>query len=105
MGEKKFIKVLGSEGNKRLRFKIVTRKGRVVDFVVQLEIWVTQKWWPVVRYDYAHGFPHRDMLSPKGEEEKTPLMLATLEQCVQYAEQDLLDRHEWYVAQFLRKMR
>ena len=105
MGEKSFFKWIGSEGIQRLRFRIVTRKGKVIDFIVQLEVFAKHKWHPVVRYDYAHGFPHRDVLSPRGDEEKTPLLLATLEQCVQYAEQDLMDRSEWYVEQFLKKMR
>ncbi|MBI1883468.1 MAG: hypothetical protein HYS08_04585 [Chlamydiae bacterium] len=73
--------------------------------MVQLEVWAKDKWYPVVRYDYARGFAHRDVLSPKGEEEKRPLTLDSLEQCVQYAEQDLTDRYEWYIEQFLRKLR
>ena len=105
MGEKKFFKSLGSDGAKRLRFKLVTKKGKVVDFVVQLEIFEKNKWYPVVRYDFAHGFPHRDMLLPTREEEKTPLSLETLEQCVQYAEQDLMDRYEWYIERFLKQLR
>ncbi len=83
----------------------MTRKGRVVDFLVQLEVLAKEHWHPVVRYDFAHGFPHRDILTPRGDEEKTPLALEALEQCVQYAEQDLMDRQEWYVDRFLRKMR
>ena len=103
VGEKNFLKPLGLDRTKRLRFRIVTRKGRVVDFLVQLELFVKNKWWPVVRYDFAHGFPHRDVLTTRGEEEKTPLSLESLEQCVQFAEQDLEDRHEWYIEQFLKK--
>ena len=102
MGQKSFFKPLGADGLKRLRFKIITRKGKVVDFVVQLELNFKGRWYQVVRYDFAHGFPHRDILTPRGDEEKTPLALETLEQCVQYAEQDLMDRHEWYIERFMR---
>ncbi len=105
MGEKNFLKPLGTDHTKRLRFKIVTKKSKVTDFVVQLEIFVRNKWYSVVRYDFAHGFAHRDVLSPRGEEEKMPLSLETLEQCIQYAEQDLTDRYEWYIEQFIKKMR
>ncbi|MBI2118547.1 MAG: hypothetical protein HYT97_02850 [Elusimicrobia bacterium] len=105
MGEKNFLKFLGADQTRRLRFRIITRKGKVIDFLVQLEVFTKIKWHPVVRYDFSHGFPHRDILLPDGQEEKTPLSLETLEQCVQYAEQDLVDRDEWYVEQFMKKMR
>ena len=105
MGEKRFIKLLGSDGKKRLRFRIVTRKGRVVDFLVQLEVLAGREWLPVVRYDNAHGFPHRDVISPGGEEEKTPLLLDTMEQCLHYGEQDIADRCEWYISHFMKKIR
>jgi hypothetical protein len=102
MGNKHFLKSLGDGGNKRLRFNLETRKGRVVNFLVQLEFRLKNKWLPVVRYDFSHGFPHRDVLSQRGAEDKSPLKLETLEQCVQYAEQDLSDRYEWYLDRFLK---
>ncbi len=105
MGQKQFFKKLGTDGTIRLRFKIVTRNGKIIDFVVQLEVFVRHKWHPVVRYDFAHGFPHRDILSPNGNEEKKPLILDTMEQCVQYAEQDLMDRYEWYIEQFSKYLK
>jgi hypothetical protein len=41
------------------------RRGNVVHFTVQLEIWI-DKWTPVVRYDNAHGEAHIDYINPKG---------------------------------------
>lgn len=105
MGDKFFFKPLGF-GGKRLRFRLRTRKGKVVEFLVQLEMLAGETWKPVVRYDNAHGFAHRDVLDFLGREtEKKPLKLATMEEVLEYAEQDLTDRVDWYVERFLMTRR
>ncbi len=48
----------------RVRFQL--DKGRILDFVVQLELKRSGVWAPVVRYDTAHGFAHRDRHLPDG---------------------------------------
>jgi hypothetical protein len=53
-------------------------------------------WMPVIRYDCAHGFFHRDVLSPKGEKEKQVIAIDNLRDALSYAEQDLKDSWEWY---------
>ena len=50
----------------RYRHRHVRIGGQVVEFVVQYEIRVGLDWVPVARYDTAHGFAHRDLLSPNG---------------------------------------
>lgn len=52
--------------NCQVRFRVDTRRGRVTGFVVQLELEVGDRWYPVVRYDSAHGQPHRDLLDATG---------------------------------------
>lgn len=42
--------------------------GNTVGFVIQLEYWDGARWWPVIRYDTAHGRPHVDYLDPQGNE-------------------------------------
>lgn len=60
----------------------------------------------MVRYDNAHDFAHRDVLDSRGNEiEKTPLKLGTLAEILEYAEQDLMDRADWYVERFLKTRR
>lgn len=106
MGDKFFFKLIGAEDDLRLRFRIRTLKGQVVEFLVQLELHMDGAWKPVVRYDNAHDFAHRDVLDPKGDEiEKTPLRLGTLAEILEYAEQDLMDRADWYVERFLKMRR
>ena len=102
MGEKEFTKDLSSDGDDRLRIKITTKKGQVMEVVVQYESKIMDKWYPVVRYDTAHGFFHRDLLSPKGEETKKVISIENLTDALTYAEQDLEDRWEWYKEKFKR---
>ena len=41
-------------------------RGQVLEFIVQLEIAVGRQWKPVIRYDTAHGFAHRDRYEREG---------------------------------------
>jgi hypothetical protein len=55
------------------RFRIVTDRGHVVLFTTQYETTVDGRRVPVVRYDNAHGFAHRDRLNRRGDViEKSP---------------------------------
>jgi hypothetical protein len=50
------------------------------------------KWNPIVRYDCAHGFFHRDVLFPNGDKDKQVIEFNDLEAALSFAEQDLKDR-------------
>ncbi len=54
-------------GTDRIRVRIHTAGGEVREFVAQYETIIDGRWWPVVRYDSAHGIAHRDLLAPKGD--------------------------------------
>ena len=73
MTKKEFTKVISHSGDDRLRLRIETKNGKVVDIVVQYEGKFNDEWHPIVRYDCAHGFLHRDVLFPGGKKEKQPL--------------------------------
>jgi hypothetical protein len=62
---------LGEEVRKRHRHR--TERGRVIHFSVQLELWFADSWQPVVRYDAAHGFAHRDMYETPSRKRKEHL--------------------------------
>lgn len=38
--------------------------------MVQYKAYIDGKWQAIVRFDEAHGFFHRDVMSPIGEQEK-----------------------------------
>ena len=51
----------------RIRVRFALEGGVVVDFVVQYETVSEDQWRPVVRYDLAHGYLHRDRPDPRGD--------------------------------------
>ena len=52
----------------RIRVRMTTNnRGEVIFFTLQLEVCVLTKWYPVVRYDTAHGEAHIDFLNHRGE--------------------------------------
>lgn len=105
MGEKYFIVPPGKSVNDRLRISIKAFKGKVKYFMVQYEIFLNNEWIAVVRYDLAHGFFHRDVMNPKGEKEKQVIVINNLEDALNYAQQDLKDRWEFYKDLYLKQIK
>ena len=71
--------------------------GRIRHFCVQLEVRIDGIWMPVVRYDTAHGFAHRDILDRKGNNiEKTPLFGMDYNDALTFAESDLKANWAFY---------
>lgn len=56
-----------------------TERGKVVAFAVQLEIRIETQWQPVLRYDAAHGFAHRDWYETRTRKRKEGLRLERAE--------------------------
>ena len=50
------------DNDNALRVHFDVEHGEVLVFVVQLECLFSGKWTPVIRYDTAHGFAHRDKM-------------------------------------------
>ena len=100
---KEFTKLIGDGGEDRIRFRYRIEKGRVADIMIQYECLAEGKWREVVRYDFAHGFFHRDLISWKGEQEKKKIEIDDMKTASVYAEEDLKDRWEWYKQNFLKQ--
>jgi len=47
--------------------RLITENGELTDIMYQFESLIHTKWTPIVRYDCAHGFFHRDVLQPNGD--------------------------------------
>lgn len=87
--------------NARIRLRIFRqrRKG-IIDFIVQLE-YLVGKWIPVIRYDNAHGFLHKDVYSKTGNKKRREEIIAkTLKDAVKIAYKDLSQNYEEYVRRF-----
>ncbi|MEP7170499.1 MAG: hypothetical protein ABI855_14110 [Bacteroidota bacterium] len=104
MKEISYQKFLNDDENEKLRIKISTEKGKVTDVVIQYESFLNEKWTPIIRYDCAHGFFHRDVIFQK-EKEKQAIAITSLEDAFNYAEQDLKDRWEFYKDRYLKKIK
>jgi len=68
-------------------------KGKVEDLIVQLETQIEEKWIPVVRYNYSHGFPHRDLIPTDGRKIKEKIDETDLSKVVTIAIDEL--KHNW----------
>lgn len=86
---------LDSQGLNWYRLRISTERGRVVTFIAQYETIIDGRRVPVVRFDNAHGFAHRDKLDRRGTvREKTPLPVwLTPAQALNTGERDI--RTNW----------
>ena len=106
MKEIAYLKLLEDYETERLRIRIRTNNGKVIDIVVQYETLLNNKWTPIVRYDCAHGFFHRDVLFPKGEKEKETIAISSsLKDALSYAEQEIKDRWEFYKERYIKRMK
>jgi hypothetical protein len=78
----------------RYRHLHIKEKGKIVFFRIQYETKIDDIWYAVARYDTAHGFAHRDLLSLSGTVKKTPLFNQDYNDALSFAESDL--KFNWY---------
>lgn len=71
MNEKSFLVLLGDSTTDRYRFYCRIENRQITVFLVQYEAFIDERWRAIVRYDTAHGYPHRDLLHPDGTATKT----------------------------------
>jgi len=86
--------------NARKRHYHETDKGEVVDFAVQLEVFVNDQWKVVIRYDSAHGFAHIDRYYLDGKKVKKELQLK-LGEALTLADEDIKEKWKTYQKSFL----
>lgn len=99
--EKEYIVLLGEDS--RIRHYHSRMGQQIIEFMIQLEIDVNGAWKPVVRYDTAHGFAHRDIIHPQGEVDKTPVAMGDYNAALSFAELDLRSNWEMYRERFLKE--
>ncbi len=101
MVERSYVQVVGARDRIRVRFK--KERGRIIEFVIQYETLVRNKWQAVVRYDTAHGQPHTDVIRPDGTKEKKLLHLPKFNDAFSYAEEDVKANWERYRQRYLQE--
>ncbi len=85
----------------RYRHLHIQEKGRIVYFRVQYETKINKEWHSVARYDTAHGFAHRDLMSIRGRVEKTPLFKQEYNDALTFAENDLKTNWQYYKRRYM----
>ena len=103
MSENKTEYIIRIGSSDRYRHLHIKEKGRIVFFRVQYETEINGLWYPVVRYDTAHGFAHRDFLNIQGQVEKTPLFNQDYNDALTFAESDLKSNWAIYKERFLEE--
>ena len=93
-----FIVVLDDGVRKRHRHE--TFNGKVIQFVVQLEVWIQSEWKVVIRYDCSHGFAHVDQYDIRSKQTKKELNLS-FESALTYGDWDINENWQKYVHDFL----
>ena len=84
---------------------ITIDKGKVIGFVVQYEVLISDEWKPVVRYDTAHGFAHKDLINPDGSKEKIFLGATDLDEALSLADKDGNENWERYKDRYFRRIK
>ena len=102
MAHKEFLRDIN--GQSRLRVLIVTERGRVKRFTVQLEALIGGSWTPVARYDTTHGFAHLDVLHPKRAQDKVRVRAVDFNEALEIAFADLLANWEAYISQYMKEI-
>ena len=105
MKQIEFLSYLDAVEHNRIRVRLLTENGNLIDVMYQYETLLNESWIAIVRYDCAHGFFHRDVMLPNGDKEKQMIEVGTLKNASLYAEQDLKDRWKWYRERYIKKIK
>lgn len=98
-----FLLLLTSDDRRRRRH--ISEKGRILEFVVQYEIKVNEKWHPVVRYDTAHGYAHIHLFHPDGRQQKRRMNVLDYNLALTIAEDDVRKNWQSYRAKYLKELK
>ena len=89
----------------RYRHHHVWEGNQIVEFRIQFEALIRGKWYPIVRYDNAHGNPHRDLIHPDGSETKDWFNLYTLAEVLTIGQRDIMDNWPAYRKRFEQELK
>ena len=83
-----------------------TLNGLVINYVVKLLLWKSKRYYEVVRFDSAHGCPHKDILDEKGMVVRK-IWFESLDnqQGLDMAIKDIKDNYDLYVERLKKWLR
>ena len=78
-----------------------TASGIIINFVVKLVFEINNRYYEIIRFDSAHGCPHKDVLNVEGKViRKIWYDFLDYKQALDVAIKDLKDNHELYIERF-----
>ena len=105
MGEREFMIYLDPEERlNRYRHYHVWEHGSIAEFRIQYEAMIEEKWHAIVRYDSAHGNPHKDTLHPDGSETKEWFTFYSNAEVLTIGQRDIMENWPTYRARYERGM-
>ncbi|HEY4688840.1 MAG TPA: hypothetical protein VIK33_05985 [Anaerolineae bacterium] len=104
MGEKLFVIYLDEARQNRYRHRHNWERGQVTEFQIQYEAFIAGRWYSVVRYDSAHGQPHRDTLRPDGTQTKDWFPGYSNAEVLTIGQRDIRENWPKYRAQYEKEM-
>lgn len=89
----------------RARMRLFITKGKIENYVVQLEHLMGNDWKQVVRFNYSHGFVHKDIFDIYGNQvNKIDLGSSTnLKHVVESAIKDIKENYKDYIDKFKKQ--
>jgi hypothetical protein len=91
-------------GEIRLRCSFERLGKELRQFTVQLELCWAEHWRPIVRYDNAHGFCHRDTIHANGSQDRTAVFVGDISATFTYAIQDLKAHWQVHRERYLKEI-
>ena len=105
MGEREFLIYLDPDKRQnRYRHSHSWEANKVVEFRIQFEALIDGEWVVIVRYDTAHGRPHRDIMHPDGSEIKEWLDLYSKAEVLTIGQRDIMENWSAYRERFEKEL-
>lgn len=89
----------------RIRHCHFSKEGKIKKFSIQYEAYIKGRWRPIVRYDTAHGFAHKDLIYPDGSKRIISFPNAEYSTILTEGEADLIENWRKYRERFERRTR
>jgi len=100
VSEKEYTFYFTPQRKDRFRYYHYLVRGRIVRFRIQYEARIGEKWHAIVRYDTAHGCPHKDVLHPDGAQDKVEFYGYSREEALTLGERDIKANWRRYRAEY-----
>lgn len=105
MSEKDYLFYFTPERKDRFRYYHSLQYGRIVRFRIQYEAYIRNKWHAIVRYDTAHGRPHKDIMHPDGAQNKVEFFNYPRDEVLTLGERDIKANWKRYRVEYEQEMK